>query len=155
MLQYNIVSGILLILSITNFALAVPVQVQEKRQPSADVVDVPRDGIPVFEKRGGEMLEQLTGYLERLKDPHASSGSAPAGPEHGSINDVQASKPPNPEPSPQENSVANGPHVGGVQPPKPGPSPQEKSVANGHQVDPGPPNPSKDFYPWYSLYFGE
>ena len=43
--QYNIVSRILLILTVITFALAAPVLVQEKRQakPEVDVVHVPED----------------------------------------------------------------------------------------------------------------
>ena len=89
MRQYDIVFGVLLILSITDLALAAPVSVQGKRQASVDVAHIPRDVITVFEKRGDEELEKLGEYVEKWGDPHASSSSAQLGPEHGSMNDVE------------------------------------------------------------------
>ncbi|KAN0123263.1 hypothetical protein V8E52_003216 [Russula decolorans] len=59
MRRYDIVSGILLILSIIDFALAAPVLVQEKRQASVDVVHIPKDVITVLGKRGSEEVEKL------------------------------------------------------------------------------------------------
>jgi hypothetical protein len=89
MRQYDIVFGVLLILSITDLALAAPMSVQGKRQVSVDVAHIPRDVITVFEKRGDEELEKLGEYVEKWGDPHASSSSAQLGPEHGSMNDVE------------------------------------------------------------------
>ncbi|KAN0105466.1 hypothetical protein V8E52_010992 [Russula decolorans] len=75
---HNIVSGILLILSIIDdFALAAPVSVQEKRQERVDVVHIPKDVI-------------------NSSDSTLSSNSAPSGPDHGSTNVVQ---PPAPDPA--------------------------------------------------------
>jgi hypothetical protein len=51
MRRYNIVSRILLILTIITFALAAPVLVQEKRQACVDAVHVPEDMITVLRKR--------------------------------------------------------------------------------------------------------
>ena len=98
MRQYDMVFGILLILSITEFTLAAPIPVQEKRQTSVYVVHIPgppRDLITVLEKRGGEEVEKLAEYFEKwgLGDPHASSSSAPPGHEHGSMNDEQVPGP--------------------------------------------------------------
>jgi hypothetical protein len=101
MRRYNIILGILLILSIIDFALAAPVLlVQEKRQAGVDVVRMPKDVIFVLGKRGLENLDKL---LEDFfypgvrpidsSDAHASSSSAPAGPDHGSTSVVQASGP--------------------------------------------------------------
>ncbi len=54
MRRYYIVSGILLILPIIDFALAAPVLVQEECQAYVDVVHIPKDVITVLEKRGAE-----------------------------------------------------------------------------------------------------
>src|SRR6266566_1448456 len=99
---YDTVSGILLILSVIDFALAAPVLVQEKqkRQACFDVVHIPRDVITVLWKRGDEELEKLaeeyfktSGKPVESSDAHASSSSAPPGPDHGSTNMVQAPAP--------------------------------------------------------------
>jgi hypothetical protein len=100
MRRYDIVSGILLILSIIDFALAAPVLVQEKRQASVDVVHIPKDVITVLEKRGSEEVEKLVeeyfkamGKPAESSDSHASSSSSPPGPDHGSTDVVQAPVP--------------------------------------------------------------
>jgi hypothetical protein len=114
MRRYDIVSGILLILSITDFALAAPVLVQEKRQTSVDVVHIPRDVITVLGRRGSEgglekLIEELSGTWEKpveSSDAHASASSSSAlpVPDHGSTNDAEApalnsaSSPANPDP---------------------------------------------------------
>jgi hypothetical protein len=99
MRRYDIVSGILLILSIIDFALAAPVLVQEKRQACVDVVHIPKDVIPVLGKRGDEELEKLAAeYFKPLENPiessdaHASSSATP-GPDHGSTNVVEVPAP--------------------------------------------------------------
>jgi hypothetical protein len=104
---YDTVSGIIVILSIIDFAVAAPVPVQEKRQACVDVVHIPRDAIAVLGKRGDEELDKSAHLLEEnLKtwrkpvessDAHASSSSAPAGPDLGSTNVVQT---PAPNPAP-------------------------------------------------------
>jgi hypothetical protein len=115
MRRYDIVFGILLILSIIDFVLAAPVLVQEKRQACVDVVHIlPRDLITVLGKRGPgeEDLDKLADlgrylakeYLKTGKEPvessdvRAPSSSAPPGPEPGSTNVVLALAP-NPAPS--------------------------------------------------------
>ena len=97
MRRHNIIFGIFLILSTFAFALAAPVLVQEKRN-----VHIPKDKITVLGKRGGkeEDLQELMDGLDRhfmlspkqaeSSDIHALSSSAPAGPSHGSMDDVQA-----------------------------------------------------------------
>ncbi|KAF8491694.1 hypothetical protein F5888DRAFT_964582 [Russula emetica] len=103
MRRYDIVvSGILLILSIIDFALAAPVLAQEKRQALVDVINIPKDVITVLGKRGDEELGELgEEYFKTWGKPvessgtHASSSSAPSGPDHGSTNVVQ---PPAPNP---------------------------------------------------------
>jgi hypothetical protein len=108
MRRYDIVSGILLILSIIDFALAAPVSTQEKPQERVDVVHVPKDVITVLGKRWEEDLEKLgEEYLKTGGKSVESSGStlssssAPSGPDHGSTNVVQ---PPAPNPA---SSTAN------------------------------------------------
>ena len=86
-----------LLFSIVDFTLAAPVPVQEKRQ--VDVMHIPRDVVTVLEKRGDEDIEKLAKYFETWEGAHASSSSAaPQGPEHGSVNNVQAAAS-NPVPS--------------------------------------------------------
>jgi hypothetical protein len=60
MRRYDIISGILLILSIIDFALAAPVSAQEKGQENNDVVYKPtEDVITVLGTRWEEDLEKL------------------------------------------------------------------------------------------------
>ncbi|KAN0102324.1 hypothetical protein V8E52_012058 [Russula decolorans] len=106
MRRYDIVSGILLILSIIDFALAAPspVLVQEKRQACIDAVPIPKDVITVLGKRGDEELEKLLeeyfkamGKPVESSDAHASSSLAPPGPDHGStVTNAAQSPAPNP-----------------------------------------------------------
>jgi hypothetical protein len=66
MRQYDIVTGILLILSTTNFTLAAPILVQEKRRPQVDAAY-----ITVVEKRfgGPEELEKMWEPLLKTSEP--------------------------------------------------------------------------------------
>ena len=119
MRRYDIVSGILFILSIIVFALAAPVSMQQERQAGVDVVRMPKDAITVLGTRGDEELEKLAEqYLKTWgkpidsSDSHASSSSAPPnsappGPEHVSTNVVQA-----PEPGPASSTANPGPLMG-------------------------------------------
>jgi hypothetical protein len=101
MRRYDIVSGILFTLSIIDCALAAPIFTQEERRARrVDVVHAPKDVTTVLGKRGGEELEKLAGeyfktWVKPLEssDAHALSSSAPAGPNHGSTNVVQAPAP--------------------------------------------------------------
>ena len=102
-----IVSGILLILSIVDFALAAPILVQEKRQASVDAVKLPKEVITVLGKRVGEDLEKLAEEFAKTwgkpidsSDAHVSSSSAPPGPDRGSTDVVQAPAPGAPNPAP-------------------------------------------------------
>jgi hypothetical protein len=98
MRRRDIVSGILLILSIIDFALTAPVLVQEKRQACVQVAHISKDVITVLGKRGNDELEKFVeDYFKSVgkpfesSDAHASSSSAPPpGPDHGSTNVVQA-----------------------------------------------------------------
>jgi hypothetical protein len=59
MRRYDIVSGILLVLPIVDFALAAPILVQEKqRRASVDLVPRPKDVITVFGKRWMEGIDE-------------------------------------------------------------------------------------------------
>ena len=102
------VSGILLILSIIDFALAAPLLVKES-QASVDAVilNTPKDVVTVLGKRVNEEdLAKLLGDYFKIKtwerllqeETHAASSSAPLGPEHGSTSAVHAPEP-NPAPS--------------------------------------------------------
>ena len=118
MRRYDIVSGILLVLSIIDFALAAPVLVQEKRQAGVDVVHIPKDVITVLGKRTDEQLPKLMeqlfmGKTEESAGAHASSSSAPPGPGHVSTDVAQA-----PEPNP----ASSEPWSTHWQPPSPTPS---------------------------------
>jgi hypothetical protein len=91
MRRYHIVSGILLILPIIDFAVAAPVLVQEKRQTRVYVEHTPEDAITILGKRGNE-LDELTKLFPLYEDHFAqespaarpSSSSPPSGPDHGS-----------------------------------------------------------------------
>ena len=108
MRRCDIIFGILLVISIIDFALAAPVSVQEKVQERVDVVHIPKDVITVLTKRWEEDSEELgEEYLKtgekpvESSDSTLSSNSAPSGPDHGSTNAVQ---PPAPNPA---SSTAN------------------------------------------------
>ena len=107
MRRYEMLSGILFILSIIEFGLAAPVSAQEKRQPCIDMI--PNDVTAVLGKRAGE-VDDIEKLIEKYftpgqepiesSDASASPSSAPPGPDHGSANVAQAPMPaPNPAPS--------------------------------------------------------
>ena len=83
MRRYDIVTGILLILSIIDSALAAPVRVQETREAQVDVAHISKDVSTALGKRSGEELKMSADYLKTLIEPvkpsdaHASSSSAP------------------------------------------------------------------------------
>ncbi|KAI0276450.1 hypothetical protein BGY98DRAFT_704997 [Russula aff. rugulosa BPL654] len=104
MRRYNIVSGILLILPIIDFALAAPLLVREKSRAYVDVAHIPEDMVTVLGERGEEIEKLAEGYLKTLGNPvdssgaHASSSLAPSEPDHQLTNVVSA-PPPNSAPS--------------------------------------------------------
>ena len=115
MRRCNVVSGILLILPIIDFALAAPVPVQEKGRACVDVVHRPEDVITVLGKRlGGEELEKAA---EEYLNPwgHASSNSAPSEPDHGLTNIGQV-------PAPNSASSTANPDHALVEPSSPSPA---------------------------------
>jgi hypothetical protein len=105
--RYCIVSGILLILPIIDFALAAPVLVQEKRQAGVDVMHIPEDAITMLGKRGDEFDELLHTLLavteNRFATPGEPSSSATLGPADGWTN-VKQPLPSIPEEPSQESS---------------------------------------------------
>ena len=76
MRRYDVVSGILLVLCIIDFALAAPVPVQEKRRSHVNAVHAPKDVIAVFGKRVDEEL----GKLGKLAEEHFETSEKPAEP---------------------------------------------------------------------------
>jgi hypothetical protein len=142
MRQHGIIFGILLLLSIIDFALAAPIPLQEDLQPC---VDVPRDVVTVVEKRvDDDLVEKLSAYFEKWADPPASSSSLALqpGPEHESTSDMQTSSLPPPGPEHESTSDAQAPSS-----PPPGPEhgPMNDEHASGPAPEPAPlianPNP--------------
>jgi hypothetical protein len=81
MRRHNIVSRIILILTVITFALGAPALVQDKRQTFVDVVHAPEEVITVLRKRmegQNNWLEYVWGHLDHL-DP-AGIHLAPAPP---------------------------------------------------------------------------
>jgi hypothetical protein len=75
---YSMVSGILLILPIIDFAVAAPVRLQEKRQAGADVVHIPEDATTMLGKRGEDgVLFKLFSDPKNFADLKASEVSRP------------------------------------------------------------------------------
>ena len=72
---HNIVSGILLVLSIIDFALAAPVLVQEKRQAHVDEMHIPKNVMTVLGKRAGEVEKVVEFFKTALGKLFDSSGS--------------------------------------------------------------------------------
>ncbi|KAI0277618.1 hypothetical protein BGY98DRAFT_978613 [Russula aff. rugulosa BPL654] len=106
MRRYNIVSLILLILSV-NFALAAPVRIAENCQECVDVVHVPKGVITVLGKRGDNLEKMMKlfenfdrwwweGLPESSQSVRPPSSSAPSKSGHGPM---QVHAPPAPPPS--------------------------------------------------------
>jgi len=107
MRRYDVVTAILLILSIIDFALASPVLVQEKRAGIDVVHMIPKDVTNVLGKRTEDefmkVLEELglaEMFRKKMEDVartmthwHASSSSAPLGPGHVSTNVAHVPEP--------------------------------------------------------------
>ena len=100
MRRYYIVSGIILILPIINFAVAAPVPVQEKLQADVDVVH-PEDSMTMLGKRVDELSELWITLFGHLPNPGESSGSRLLQPADG-WTDVKRPLPSIPEESPLE-----------------------------------------------------
>lgn len=102
-MRHNIVTGILLILSITNFVLAAPLLAQKKRQTHVYLPNIRKRVTTVLGKRWEEDLAMLgedyfkmPGKSVDSSGTHSSSGLVPPGPDHESTNVVQ---PPTPNPA--------------------------------------------------------
>jgi hypothetical protein len=122
MRRYDIISGILLILSIIDFALAAPVSAQEKRQEIDEMVHISTEDVTtVLGKRWEEDLEKLgEDFLKTGENPvessdsHPSSSSAPSGPDdHGSTNVVQPPTASNPASSTTNSDPSKDPSSSG------------------------------------------
>ena len=68
MRRYYIISGILLILSIIDFAVAAPVLVQEKHQVGVDVVHIPKYSVTMLGKRF-DYFDDFSVLWPELRDP--------------------------------------------------------------------------------------
>jgi hypothetical protein len=123
------VSGILLILPIIDFAVAAPALVQEKHQAVVDVVHVPEDAIATLGKRG-DALDEL--FFELFGVPEESSSAArPSAPADG-WTDLKQPLPSIPEePSPVSSPDHTSPSTG-------------SSTESGYELMEGdaPPGPS-------------
>ena len=157
-MHLRIISGILLVFPIVDIALAAPVLVQEKRQPYADVADIPEYPLTVLGKRGE--IEEVGGkYIENWfalpkeesAAAHGSWSSAPSEAAHEST-DAPAPNPGLPTESKDE--------LAGTQPqPQPLLSPYTTYIhpdnellgAHGSQPSTGPSNPSTESNQDYKL----
>jgi hypothetical protein len=133
MRRYNVVSGILFIIFIIDFALAAPVLVQEKSRACVGVVQVTEDVITALGKRGEEGLEKLAeGYLKTSVDSSGAHASAESAPD-GRTSVVQAQQAPN-----SASSTANTDHAL-VGPPSP-----SQAVPQVHEVEEGSEHAGSD-----------
>jgi hypothetical protein len=128
-----IVSGILLILPIIDFAVAAPVLVQEKRQAGVDVAPIPEDATTMLGKRVDE-LDELLLVLFGVPEDHIAK------PESSSAAHLSSSSPP------------SGPADGWTNVKQPLPSiPEEPSPVS--SPDHAPPSPGDDLdEPWLTLF---
>jgi len=105
-------SGILLIVPIVDFALAVPVVVQEKRQARPDMVDIPKYQVTMLGKRvgieeaGEALLPKVKNYFGKPEGSSAAEGSSSSAP--SDAGQVSTNAPaPNPGPSTRPPYVMN------------------------------------------------
>ena len=178
MRRYDIVPGILLILSIINFAPAAPVLVQEPHQARVDVMHIPRNVTTVLERRvGEEEIQKLVNFFKTLElgkpvdssGVHASSPTDPKEPlsptstvyedalsDHDWLHDANGWD----EPIHAPTSIDG--DYGPYHPLAGGPAPNPKTegdfgpyyeLAGGPPTDPGPP---KDpFFDWNPIKLEE
>jgi hypothetical protein len=141
MRRYDTISGILLILSIIDFAVAAPVLVQEKCQPGVDAVYIPEDAITMLGKRGDELVKFFLAHEDHFAKPEVSSAARPSTsfPPSGSNRAQMGVKQP-PPPSPKLDSP----------PAPPGPASSTMSDADyelvGAHDAPLKPGPSTESY---------
>lgn len=97
MRRYYIASSILLILHITDFVVAAPVQVQEKRYAPVDMELVSEDAMAMLGKRGDDELDDLIfAYENYFAQP-------------GLVHEDHFAKPEEPAASPSSTSPPSGP----------------------------------------------
>ena len=136
MRRYYIVSGILLVLPIIDFAAAAPALVAEKCQAGVDVALIPEDAVTVLGKRAG--TEELGNLLEKFKVLDFDEGLAEVEPGAKRLKPNPNSRPSNQGPSNQGPSN-QGPSNQG--PSNQGPS---NSPSNPGPSNPGPPSGSSN-----------
>jgi hypothetical protein len=136
MRRYYIVSGILLILPIIDFALAVPVLVQENRQAGVDVVHILEDAVPMLGKRGDDLDELFLLYEDHFAQPEESSAARPSSssPPSGSDPGWTDLKQPLPSAPDGWSPVSSPDHA----PPNPGPSTESGHELIKWDASPGP-----------------
>jgi hypothetical protein len=111
MRRYDIVSGIFLILSIIDFALAAPVLVQEKRQASVTAAHIPKELITLLGKRWEEdLVKPWEKYYETLVDSEEPSATLTLS--------TNVGQPPAPDPAPDPASSTANPYPY-IRPPSP------------------------------------
>ncbi|KAF8502880.1 hypothetical protein F5888DRAFT_1123112 [Russula emetica] len=144
MRSYYIVSGILLILRIIDFAVAAPasVLVQEKRQAGVDVVPIPEDAITMSGKRGDnfdELVLELFGVpKDHSEKPESSSAARPSSSSQPSEPAVGWTDLTQPLPSiPEEPSPVSSPDHA---PPNPGSLTESGYESMNWDASPGPPS---------------
>ena len=98
---YILVSRILLVLYIIDFAVTAPVVVQEKRRAPADMAHIPQDAITMFEKRGGDLESLFSVYDDYVAKPKSSTSARPSSSSQPSGTGVNA---PTPKPAPSTES---------------------------------------------------
>ena len=155
MRRHFIVSGILLIFPIIDFAVTAPVLVQEKPRAGLDVAHTPEDVIPVFGKRTDEWSELWLDFLRsdlakpegssaaRPSSYHQSSSSPPSGPADGSTG-VAQSPPSIPEGPPPVSSL-------GYVPPNPGSLKESEYEPVEWEASPPPSGPALSTAPDHEL----
>jgi hypothetical protein len=138
MRRYYIISGILLILPVIDFAVAAPVLVQEECQAGVDVMRIPEDAITMLGKRG-----ELPVLLDLFGNPGESDFvklEDSAKPESSSAARPSSSSPP----SPPADGWTN------VKQPLPSIPEEPPPVSSPDHALPSPDNESNE--PWRTLF---
>jgi hypothetical protein len=139
MRRYNIVSRILLILTVITFALAAPALVQDKRRANVDMVHVPEDVITVLGKRMDENLEIWQTYFTGLYDDVVG---------HLNLAGIHPEPAPPPDVPPPNLAEVHVPEVH-VPPPSPADSERE-SMELDDDAPPASPKGSTESEDWYT-----
>jgi hypothetical protein len=125
MRRFYIVSGILLILSTIDFAIAAPVLEQEKRQTGVDVMHILEDVVTTLGKRGDKLEELFRSYEAYITRLEESSAPRPE-------NEVKQLPPSVPEIPPTNPKPSTG---SGSEPPSKKPRPGRRSMGAGSRLD--------------------